>query len=99
MTVDVVQAPSTVRANVNYFLEIADGGTDVIYPGTAADKLRRVNGVPMQITDLRECNEHFSLDKHGFQFVPHKSVEAAFEDNEKIKSVVYPETIELLKRV
>ncbi|KAI5865329.1 hypothetical protein GGS23DRAFT_603921 [Durotheca rogersii] len=99
MGAEVVAPPSVVKADINYYLEIADGGTDTIYPGTAKDKLRPGNLVPMDITDLRECSEEFTLDTHGFQFVPHKSAESNFTDDATIKRVVYPEAAELLKSV
>lgn len=90
---------STVTGDINYYLEVSDGGTRTIYPGTAADKLRAVNTVPMSIADIRASDEKFTLDVHGFQFVPHSSKEVEFKDEATIKDSVYDETSELLKAV
>lgn len=69
-----------------------------MFPGTAGDKLRKHDPKLVTITDLRSCEEDFTLDVHGFQFVPHTSVEKNFDDVQTVKSVVYQETEELLKR-
>jgi hypothetical protein len=95
----VAPALSTLHANINYFLEINEGGTDIVYPGTAIDKLRPFNGASMPITDIRECDEEFKLDVHGFAFVQHKSSEEKYDDKERITSVVYEEAAALLKKV
>lgn len=89
--------PSVVTANINYYLEVSQGGTEIIYPGTARDKLRKFDSTLVKITDLRSCDEEFTLDVHGFQFVPHTSVEKDFDDEGRVKRVVYQETEELLK--
>jgi hypothetical protein len=99
MTAQIELPPAVVNANINYFLELNEGGTDVIYPGTATDKLRPLKPVVMPITDLRTCEDNFTLDTHGFQFVPHTSVENTFDDPERIKTVVYDEAAVLLKNV
>ena len=96
----VASSPAVIDANLNYFLELSEGGTDIIHPGTATDKLRPLKSVSTPITDLRTCkDEEFTLDTHGFQFVPHQSVETTYDDPARIKSVVYDETAELLKKV
>jgi hypothetical protein len=92
-------APSTLSANINYFLELDQGGTVTVYPGTAIDKLRLLNSTYMPITDMRDCEQVFDLDVHGFAFVSHKSVESNYDDKERIVSVVYHETEDLLKEV
>jgi hypothetical protein len=99
MAAQVASPPAIVDANINYFLELSEGGTDVIYPGTATDKLRPLKPALMPITDLRTCGDEFTLDTHGFQFVPHQSGETTYDDQARVKSVVYDETAELLKKV
>lgn len=99
MSAQVALPPPVVTANINYYLELNEGGTNVIYPGTAGDKLRRYNSTLVQITDVRNCDDQFTLDTHGFQFVQHKSAEATFDDEARVKSDVYTETAELLKNV
>lgn len=99
MAAQVASPPAVVNTNLNYFLELNEGGTDVIYPGTATDKLRPLKPVLTPITDLRTSGDEFALDTHGFQFVPHQSAESTYDDQAKVKSVVYDETAELLKKV
>ncbi|EED16633.1 conserved hypothetical protein [Talaromyces stipitatus ATCC 10500] len=100
MATETITVQAVINANINYFLEVSEGGTDVIYPGTATDKLRPLKSVIMPITDLRTCkDENFTLDTHGFQFVPHKTKEKTYDDQERIKTVVYDETAALLREV
>lgn len=95
----VVSPPAAISANIYYFLEPSEGGTDVIYPGTATDKLRPLKPILMSIMDLRTCEDEFKLDTHGFQFVPHKTTETTYADQARVKSVVYDETAKLLEKV
>lgn len=100
MVTDTVTMPAVIHANINYFLEISEGGTYVIYPGTAADKLRPLKSVVMPVTDLRTCTiDKFTLDTHGFQFVPHQASEKTYDDQARIKTTVYKETAAFLKEV
>lgn len=94
-----VVAPSqpALHASINYFLELDEGGTDVLYPGTAIDKLRPLKATMMPINDIRESGQRFNLDVHGFAFEEHKCSESKFDDKEKITSVVYDEVAELIK--
>jgi len=94
-----VVAPTrpALHAYINYFLELHEGGTDVLYPGTAIDKLRPLKATLMPINDIRESHEEFNLDTHGFAFVAHKCSEPKFDDRERITSVVYWEVAELIK--
>jgi hypothetical protein len=95
----VALAPSTLLANINYFLELDQGGTNTVYPGTAIDKLRPLNGVFMPINDIKKSNEEFDLDVHGFAFVKQTSTESEYNDKERIGSVVYQEVTDLLKKL
>ena len=51
------------------------------------------------IHDLRPAASEFSLDDVGFRFLSHRSAVRNFWDEEEIKRVYYPESIDLLKRV
>jgi len=98
MTV-VAPARSTLHAYINYFLELHEGGTDVLYPGTAIDKLRPLKATLMPINDIRESHEEFNLDIHGFAFVAHECSESTFDDRERITSVVYEEVTKMIKKM
>ena len=51
------------------------------------------------IHDLRPAASEFLLDDVGFQLLTHRSAVKNFWDEEDIKRVYYPESIDLLKRV
>lgn len=51
------------------------------------------------IYDLRPAASEFSLDEVGFQLLTHRSAVKNFWDEDEIKRVYYPESIDLLKRV
>jgi hypothetical protein len=89
------QVSGTLNTHMNYFLELKDGGTDVIAPGTAGTWLRKHNIQEVQIRDIRQAPEKFGLDNTGFQLV--SSVPVIDVDN--IDSKGYEQTIALLKRV
>ena len=91
--------PALVQAPINYFLELNEGGTEIIYPGTATDKLRPLKQVVMPIKNVRACDEQFTLDTHGFQFVSHQTAEKTYDDVERIRSAVYDETANLMKKM
>lgn len=99
MSTAATNSPRTVSTQLNYYLELDQGGTAFSYPGTARDKLRKYDVVEKQVTDLRSCEETFTLDKNGFQLVQHESAEKSFDDEARVKSSVYQETAELLKAV
>ena len=94
----VASLQSVLYADTNYFLELDQGNTNVIYSGTAMDKLRPLEAVSMRINDIRDFDEKFQLAVHGFAFMPHKSAESKFDDKEKITRTVYEEAKELLKK-
>lgn len=39
-----------------------------------------------------------NIDDHGFQFVPHISMEKEFHDHSVIENDYYPEIVELVKK-
>ena len=90
-------APSAVRTRLNYYLEPANGGTTVTYPGTAGDKLRAHDSHEVTITDIRSCKSRASLDSHGFQLVAHTAAEKSFVEDPQIEAGYYEEVKELLK--
>lgn len=55
--------------------------------------------VPVEITDIRSCDEDFTLDKNGFQLVEHKVDLSACADDASIREKLYPQLEEMLKRV
>ncbi|CAL1712568.1 unnamed protein product [Somion occarium] len=53
---------------------------------------------PVVVHNVRGRESEFNLDKNGFQFVKHESVEKDFVDDKKIEDVYYKEVEELLKK-
>lgn len=99
MPATALTLPSSINTRLNYYLEVDQGGTTVSYPGTAGDKLRKFDIVEKQVTDMRSCEEFFTLDRNGFQLVQNKSRERLFDDEAQVKALVYRETEDLLKAV
>jgi hypothetical protein len=89
----------TVPTTVKYWLDLEHGGTKEFYPGTAGSYRREHNPQPVQVTDVTGHEKDFDLDKHGFAYIKHDTVEKDFADDDTIKARVYPEAIDLLKGV
>ena len=52
---------------------------------------------PVTVHDVAGREADYSLDKNGFQFYRHTSIEKDFIDDAQIKAQYYPETEQLLK--
>lgn len=98
MSTVVTTAPTrTVEAKINYY---PPDGPKVFYPGTAGYQRRNFDTRSVPINDIRGSEDLFTLDKNGFQVVQNNWTEIGLNDNkEKIESIVYPETIDMLKKV
>jgi hypothetical protein len=55
------------------------------------------NNVSAQIEDIRGKESLYTLDTSGFQYGHHASRVKSFNDNEEIKTVYYPECIEIIQ--
>lgn len=66
--------------------------------GSVGQYRRKWNYVPTTVHDVRGAKESFQLDKQGFQVLPHESAETKYDDDERIKSVVYAEAEQLIKK-
>lgn len=96
-TTTTTAPPRPVEAKINYYP--ADG-PKVFYPGTAGYQRRNFDTRSMPINDVRGSEHEFSLDKNGFQVVKNNWTEIGLNDSkERVESIVYPETIELLRRM
>ncbi|KAI0156072.1 hypothetical protein BJ166DRAFT_350335 [Pestalotiopsis sp. NC0098] len=92
-------SPHDVDTVLHYFKPNDDGSppepTYVDRPETFLDRPR--DSRPVRIQDISGREDHFSLDKNGFQIYKHVSQEKTFLDDEKIKDRYYKETEQLLK--
>lgn len=96
----VAEEPSTIRAEMQYYLDPpVDPGENHVFIGTASSYRHKMDTQIVPINDMRGSERAFTLDKQGFQFHEHESVEKAFTDVDTVTTVVYHETAELLGKV
>ncbi|RYP40356.1 hypothetical protein DL767_001768 [Monosporascus sp. MG133] len=93
-------APHDVDTVLNYHKPNEDGSppqpTYVDRPETYE---RPVDVHPVHITDITGKESDYTLDKNGFQVVPHTAQEKDFLDDDQVRAAYYPETEQLLKDV
>ncbi len=102
-----VQVPQTpakapeardVLTDFNYYKDPGDGSLPApTYVGKPETYERPVETRRMPVRDIRGEEERYALDTTGFQIYRHVSREGAFEDEEEIKRVYYPEIEGILK--
>lgn len=93
--------PSAIEAIINYHLPLADSGPPLAYNVSTAGS-RRVKHNPrrLAITNIRGHETEFDLDTHGFQLVQNfPSEDKNYDDDDRIKKVVYKEVDRMLKKV
>ena len=89
---------ATVETDFYYWLPASQGGLgDEFYPGTSSVYTMKHECMSRKVTDFRGREKEFSLDQNGFEFHHHSSIEKEFQDDARVKTVVYPETGQLLK--
>lgn len=66
--------------------------------GSVGQYRRKWNYTPKIVYDMRGTNDQFHLDKQGFELLPHESAESEYTDEERIKSVVYAEAEQFIRR-
>lgn len=100
MTVQVL-APRDVQSTLNYYAPL-DTQPPYNYVDAPPAGVAKTNvgedTRPVVVHDARGKGDSLGLDVSGFQFVHHPSVEKDFVDEDKIKSVYYPEVEEVLKK-
>lgn len=88
-----------VEAVFNYYKDPEDGSPPAPNYVNRPGSYERVPiSQRLVVHDVRGTEDKYTLDTTGFQFYEHESVEKEFLDDEKIKSVYYLETEELLKK-
>jgi hypothetical protein len=98
-TAELDVAPDTIEATLNYIVD--DGKpvfTIVAAPGRS-DTRSGATPDPRRVTihNGRHEAKDFVLEKNGFVFVRHATKIKDFYDEDEIKSVYYPEMVELIK--
>lgn len=99
-TADIL-VPHDVPTVMNYYKPIDDNEAPYSYVEPPAGKpTSNVGFEPHDVVihDVRGKEDTVGLDKTGFSFVKHESVEKDFDNEERIKSAYYKEVEELLKK-
>ena len=87
-----------VVAEFNYYKDPGDGSPPApSYVGKPETYERPAETRTMVVHDIRGEEDRYTLDTTGFEIYKHVSQETAFEDDEEIKKIYYPEVEELLK--
>jgi len=88
-----------VETDLNHYLDPKDGGHDHYITGIASYYRRKFDAHTVKIGDIRGREDQFDLNTQGFQYIKHESAEKDFDDVDHIKTVLYPESEQLLKEV
>ena len=90
-----------IKATLNYVAATGEKLVSYAYEPPAGVPISnvQVEGHATTIHDLRPAASEFALDAVGFKLLTHRSAVKDFWDEEEIKRVYYPESVELLKRV
>src|SRR3984957_8889742 len=100
--IEILTAPLPhIQATLNYVAATSEKLVSYAYeppPGVPLSTVQ-VEGHPTIIHDLRPAASELALDEVGFKLLTHRSAVKNFWDEEEIKRVYYPESIDLLKRV
>lgn len=85
-------------AEFNYYKDPGDGSPPApSYVGKPETYERPSETRSMVVHDIRGEEDKYTLDKTGFQIYKHVSQETAFQDDEEIKRIYYPEVEDILK--
>jgi hypothetical protein len=73
-----------VKANLNFYLDPQHGGHTSFVAGTAGAYRRKFDEHVVNIEDIRDREQDFSLQAHGFQYCKQGISEKCFEGDEVI---------------
>ena len=90
-----------IKATLNYVAATGEKLVSYAYEPPAGVPMSnvQVEGHATTIHDLRPAASKFALDEVGFKLLAHRSAVRDFWDEDEIKRVYYPESVDLLKRV
>jgi hypothetical protein len=88
-----------IKATLNYVAATGEKLVSYAYEPPAGVPMSnvQVEGHATTIHDLRPAASKFALDEVGFKLLTHRSAVRDFWDEEEIKRVYYPESVDLLK--
>jgi hypothetical protein len=101
MSLNAVESLPAVEATLNYLAPTAERPRSYAYEPPSGEPWTTIVNSEHQVPihDARVNAAEFSLDRHGFGLVEHRSAVHDFHDNEEVKRVYYPEAEALLKAV
>jgi hypothetical protein len=90
-----------VQATLNYVAATGEKLVSYAYEPPAGVPMSnvQVEGHATTIHDFRPASSKFALDEVGFKLLTHRSAVRDFWDEDEMKRVYYPESIDLLKQV
>jgi hypothetical protein len=90
-----------IKATLNYVAATGEKLVSYAYEPRAGVPMSnvQVEGHTTTIHDLRPAASKLALDEVGFKLFTHRSAVRDFWDEDEIKRVYHPESVELLKRV
>ena len=94
-------AADIITTTINYSTYPADGTKPYFGVSTVTGQSStNISSLPkdIQIENIRGKEDQYSLDTSGFKYIQHKSAVTTFEDEDEIKNIYYPESIEVLKK-
>ena len=96
---EIETVPDVIEATVNY---VENNGERLFtYTGAPGSNDKRSGGQydprTVKMHNGRLETDRFKLDRDGFRFVPHPTKMRDFYDEDEIRSVYYPEMVELIK--
>ncbi|KDN70976.1 hypothetical protein CSUB01_11704 [Colletotrichum sublineola] len=87
-----------VRTTLNYIKVIGDGSDNFVsYTDKHETQVKPSDTREVTVLDVSGHEDHFALERHGFQWFRHASSLKDFDDERLIKEVYYPETEKLLQ--
>ena len=101
MATAAVLPPHDVPTTLNYYTPIGNEAPfQYVQEPPEGTPNNNLGAEPHDVVvhDVRGKEDTVGLDKTGFQFVEHDSVEKDFDDEERIQNVYYKEVEELLKK-
>ena len=87
-----------VLTTLYYYKDPGDGSEPApSYVGKPETYERPSEPLNVVVSDVRGSESQYTLDKNGFEYFKRGSTETAFNDDDHIKSVYYPEVEQLLR--
>jgi hypothetical protein len=96
--IKAISEPRDISAVFNYYKDNDDGSPPKPnYADKPGSYEREHISQRLLVHNVRGTEDQYTLDKTGFEFYKHESVEKSFADEEHIIAVYYPEVEELLE--